>query len=190
MDSPGGVDVDACRIPALLKKLMPPGFNPRNPIHWLAFGLGSGLSPRAPGTMGSLAALPFFWILAVMPWPVYVGWLLLCFVLGVWVCEVTSRDLGVHDFGGIVFDEFVGQWLTLLPLVLLHQHHMGWLMLGFVLFRFFDIVKPWPIRWLDEKVGGGFGIMIDDVLAGLMAAVVLMLCLQAIAGQSLGRLFV
>jgi len=141
-----------------------------NPIHMLAFGLGSGLAPKAPGTFGTLAALPiYWWLLAdLAPW-VFALITLLTFVLGVYVCEKTSQDLGVHDHGGIVIDEWVGMWITLFLL----PKSLFWLALAFVLFRFFDIIKPWPIKWLDQHVKGGFGIMIDDVLAGVMAWLVL-----------------
>lgn len=141
-----------------------------NPIHMLAFGLGSGLAPKAPGTFGTLAALPiYWWLLAdLAPW-VFALITLLTFVLGVYICEKTSQDLGVHDHGGIVIDEWVGMWITLFLL----PKSLFWLALAFVLFRFFDIIKPWPIKWLDQHVKGGFGIMIDDVLAGVMAWLVL-----------------
>lgn len=145
--------------------------NFKDPIHWLAFGLGSGLSPKAPGTFGTIAALPIFYFLLqdLSPW-VYALVLLASFVIGVYACHKTSEDLGVHDHGGIVIDEWVGMWLTMF----LAPEGIMWLLWGFVLFRFFDIIKPWPIKWLDEHVHGGFGIMIDDVLAGVMA----WLCLQ------------
>ena len=98
--------------------------------------------------------------------------ILVAFVLGVYLCERTSRDLGVHDHGGIVWDEFVGLWITLI----LVPPGWGWVLLGFVLFRLFDILKPQPIGWADKRVAGGFGIMIDDVLAGIYAWGVLQAC--------------
>lgn len=141
-----------------------------NPIHMLAFGLGSGLSPKAPGTFGTLAALPiYWWLLAdLAPW-LFALVVLISFVAGVYICEKTSQDLGVHDHGGIVIDEWVGMWITLF----LVPKGLIWMLIGFALFRFFDIIKPWPIKWLDQHVKGGFGIMIDDVLAGVMAWAVL-----------------
>jgi phosphatidylglycerophosphatase A len=145
----------------------------RNPIHFAAFGFGSGAVPVAPGTFGTLAAVALYLLLPAMPVLVYCGFLLLTFALGIWFCERTARDLGVHDHGGIVWDEFVGYWLTML----LAPPGWLWIVLGFVLFRFFDIVKPWPIRWLDANVDGGFGIMIDDVLAAIMA----LICMQLLA---------
>jgi phosphatidylglycerophosphatase A len=143
-----------------LKKL-----NLANPLHLAAVGLGSGLAPKAPGTFGSLAAIPFLWLLAPLPVWGYAAVLLLTFVFGVWCCQSASNAMGVHDHGGIVFDEFVGIWITFFALPLTWKV----LLAGFLLFRFFDILKPWPIKWLDQKVEGGFGIMIDDVLAGLFA---------------------
>jgi phosphatidylglycerophosphatase A len=103
----------------------------------------------------------------------YAVFLLSGFLLGVWICGKTARDIGVHDHGGIVWDEFIGFWLTMF----LAPPGLFWLLSGFVLFRVFDIVKPWPIRWFDRHVHGGFGIMIDDVLAGVMAWI----CLQLMA---------
>lgn len=143
----------------------------RNPIHFLAFGLGSGTVPVAPGTFGSLAALLIFWGAAMFAWgwPIYIAMLLITFLLGIWLCGRTASDIGVHDHGGIVWDEFVGLWITLF----LAPAGWAWWIAGFVLFRLFDIVKPWPIRWFDRRVPGGLGIMLDDVLAGLMAWVVL-----------------
>jgi phosphatidylglycerophosphatase A len=145
----------------------------RNPVHFLAFGLGSGAAPRAPGTAGTLAALLLYLVLPAMSPFVYAVFLLSGFLLGVWICGKTARDIGVHDHGGIVWDEFIGFWLTMF----LAPPGLFWLLSGFVLFRVFDIVKPWPIRWFDRHVHGGFGIMIDDVLAGLMAWI----CLQLMA---------
>ncbi|WP_255857913.1 phosphatidylglycerophosphatase A [Bacterioplanoides sp. SCSIO 12839] len=148
------------------------GLNLKNPIHLFAFGLGSGLPKKAPGTWGTVAAIPV-WLLLLQGVPTlpYIGVLIAGFAFGVMVCEYTSRDLGVHDHGGIVWDEWIGLWITYLWL----PDGIAWLIYGFVLFRFFDILKPWPIQWLDKKVHGGFGIMIDDVLAGIFALAVLQL---------------
>lgn len=143
-----------------------------HPFHWLAFGLGSGLSPKAPGTAGTVAALPVWWLLLDgMPLLPYICVLIAGLAFGVVICERTSEHLGVHDHGGIVWDEWIGMWLTLL----LVPEGWLWVVYAFVLFRVFDILKPWPINWLDKRVKGGFGIMIDDVLAGVMAWVVLQL---------------
>jgi len=135
------------------------------PSGFLAFGFGSGLSPRAPGTVGTLLGM----VLAIplIGMPLWAGALAvaLSFVAGILICERASKALGVHDHGGIVFDEFVGIWLVLL---FVPDHWVGWLA-AFVAFRLFDIAKPWPIGWLDRRVHGGFGIMIDDVIAGVYA---------------------
>ena len=149
--------------------------NLKNPIHLLAFGLGSGLARKAPGTFGTLAALPFWWfLLQGVPTLPYIGVLVAGFALGVVLCEITSRDLGVHDHGGIVWDEWIGMWITLLWLPLGGDlwANLAWVAYAFVAFRAFDIIKPWPIKWLDAKVHGGFGIMIDDVIAGIFALIV------------------
>lgn len=142
-----------------------------NPNHLFAFGFGSGLVKKAPGTFGTLAAIPFFLLLQNLSWPLYLSWLLVAFALGVFWCDRSSKALGVHDHGGIVWDEFVGFWITMF----MAPSGWIWILLGFFLFRFFDILKPWPINWLDKKVHGGFGIMIDDTLAGIYALIVLQL---------------
>lgn len=146
----------------------------RNPWHFLAFGFGSGLAKFAPGTFGTLAAIPLYLLIVQLPWLLYAGVVLLAFYVGITICQVTSEDLKVHDFSGIVWDEFVGFWITMFLIPL----DWKWVVLGFILFRFFDIVKPWPIRYLDKKVGGGFGIMVDDVMAGIYAWLVLFLTVQ------------
>jgi len=136
---------------------------------FLAFGFGSGLSPFAPGTMGTLVAIPFIFVLKGLGNTGFWVLLVLLFLLGVKLCGDVSRKLGVHDHGGIVWDEMVGYWLSaaFVPL------QWPWLLAAFLLFRFFDIVKPWPIRQLDKEVSGGFGIMIDDVVAALFTIVIL-----------------
>jgi phosphatidylglycerophosphatase A len=143
----------------------------RNPVHFLAFGFGAGLSPRAPGTCGTLAALPVWWLLATfLPLWGYLLATLAVIAIGPWLCGQTARDLEVHDHGGIVWDEIAGLLVTLVALPVTGMTAL----LGFVAFRVFDILKPWPISWLDKHVGGGVGIMVDDLLAGVFAAV----CLQ------------
>lgn len=140
-----------------------------HPIHFFAFGLGSGAAPKAPGTFGTLAAVPLYFLLTLLPLWGYVLAVVLAFVVGIYLCHQTSKDMGVHDHGGIVWDEFVGYWITMLALPV----NIYWAAAGFVLFRFFDIIKPFPIGWLDKRVHGGLGIMIDDVIAGLFALVML-----------------
>ena len=138
----------------------------RSPTLMLAFGFGSGLSPKAPGTMGTLAAIPLWWLLAQLPLASYLMVVLVSAIIGIYICGAAAKTLGVHDHGGIVWDEFVGFWIAMAALPVTWTS----VILGFVLFRLFDILKPWPISWLDKKVSGGFGIMIDDVIAGLAAA--------------------
>ena len=140
-----------------------------NVWHFLAFGLGSGLAKKAPGTWGTLVGLAFVPLLHMLPLWVALLLIAAASVFGVWLCGRVATDLGVHDHGGIVWDEFVGIWITLIFL----PNTWLWLLLGFVVFRLLDIAKPWPISVLDRKVGGGFGIMIDDILAGVIAAGVL-----------------
>lgn len=142
----------------------------KDPVLFLAFGFGSGLSKYMPGTLGSLAALPIYFALMQFtnPW-LYPLVTVLTLIFGVWLCDQAARKLAVHDFGGIVWDEIAGILITLYGLPLNGQTVLA----GFVLFRLFDIVKPWPIRYLDQKINGGFGIMLDDVVAALFAAVVL-----------------
>lgn len=142
-----------------------------NPITLLGFGFGSGLSPIMPGTAGTIAAIPLYLLLSYLPLPLYLTAVLLALFLGVYICGITAEKLGVHDHGGIVWDEFVGLWITLIAA----PQGWPWLLLGFLLFRLFDMVKPWPISHVDRTVKGGWGIMLDDVLAGLAAAVVLQL---------------
>lgn len=149
----------------------------RDPVHALAFGLGTGLSPQAPGTVGTTLGLPLLWLLKDLSLISFVAVLVVLLLLGVWITANSSRRLGVHDHGGIVLDEIVAYPMAaspLLPDLGLWSAPM-WLgmLCAFVLFRFFDIVKPWPIRWVDRRVGGGWGIMLDDVIAALFSALVL-----------------
>lgn len=148
-----------------------------NPWHLLATGFGSGLSPLIPGTMGTLAAIPFYLLLVQLPFSLYILIVVLSCIVGVKICQIASDDMGVHDHGAIVWDEFAGFWITMgiVPLLKLPATEWKWLVAGFVLFRFFDMVKPWPIGWLDKRVHGGLGIMIDDIVAGVMAGVSLWL---------------
>ena len=133
-----------------------------HPAHFIALGLGSGLSPKAPGTAGTLAAWALYPLLvAALPESAFLAFLLTGFVFGIAAAERTGRALGVSDHGAIVWDEMVPFWLVLFftPDTLL------WQAIAFVLFRFFDIVKPQPIRWVDERTRGGFGVMLDDIVA-------------------------
>jgi phosphatidylglycerophosphatase A len=145
----------------------------RSPVHLLAFGFGTGLAPVAPGTFGTLVGIPFWFALAWLPIWAYVLATLALFAAGCAICGASARRLGVHDFGGIVFDEVVGYLVSALPLLWLSLPLWMGLGAAFVLFRLFDIWKPWPIRALDRHVEGGFGIMLDDLVAGLFAALLL-----------------
>ncbi|MGB0721928.1 MAG: phosphatidylglycerophosphatase A [Gammaproteobacteria bacterium] len=140
----------------------------RDPVLFAAFGFGSGLAPRAPGTFGTVAALALFPLLPSDPLAYAIA-VFVALVVGIPLCGAASSRLGVHDHGGIVWDEFVGLWIALFML----PDGWVWWVFGFALFRVFDIVKPWPIGWLDRRVQGGWGIMVDDVIAGLFAWVVL-----------------
>lgn len=140
-----------------------------NPIHCLAFGFGSGLAPKAPGTFGTLMAVPFYLLMAHLGWPIYALIVVVAFFIGVYLCGKTADDLGVHDHPGIVWDEFVGFWITMF----MAPAGWLWLLLGFALFRLFDIWKPWPIKYFDQNMTSGMGIMIDDVLAGVYALIVM-----------------
>lgn len=146
----------------------------RNPVHVLAFGFGAGLSPLAPGTAGTLLGVFIYLSMAPLPLPYYIAVCGLLFIAGVWICARTSRDLGVHDHSGIVFDEIVGFLVAMIAL----PPDWLWLLAGFVLFRLFDIIKPWPIGWFDRRVPGGLGIMLDDLLAGLAALALLQLAFR------------
>jgi len=140
----------------------------KHPANFLALGAGSGLAPVAPGTFGSLVAVPLV-LLFPDSLAAYTLLLLVLFIAGVWFCEHCTQALGVHDHGAIVFDEWVGYFVALIAV----PKTLSTLVIAFVLFRIFDILKPWPIRHIDDSVHGGFGVMIDDVLAGFMACTLL-----------------
>lgn len=155
------------------------------PEHLIAFGFGAGLSPKAPGTVGTLVGLPFWLALMWLPTAGYALAVLGLFLFGCWICGESARLLGVDDYGGIVFDEIVGFLIACAPLLpSLGVVANGWLWLpaAFLLFRFFDILKPWPIRALDRNLHGGLGIMLDDALAGVFSAVLLFAALRYLGG--------
>jgi len=153
-------------------------------ITCLATWFYSGKSPKAPGTAGSLAALPFGWgIWAYGGNSALIIASIIIFGIGVWAAHQYSHLLGVHDAGEIVIDEVVGQWMCLLVIPLgAGWIDVIWLLTAFIAFRVFDIAKPWPIRWVDRRVGGGFGIMFDDVVAGAFAMVILAILAKLIGG--------
>jgi phosphatidylglycerophosphatase A len=142
-----------------------------DPVHMLAFGFGTGLAPVAPGTVGSLLGVALAWLTLNLGLITQIGCAAFLFLSGIWICGESARRLGIHDHGGIVWDEIAGMYVTLLvaPFTI-----SAWI-LGFLLFRAFDIVKPWPIRDLDHRLGGGLGIMLDDLVAALYAAILLAL---------------
>ena len=145
-----------------------------SPVHFLAFGFGSGLSPKAPGTVGTVVAVFLYLLLSQLPLLAYLGMVLITFSLGIYICDRSSKLLGVHDHGGIVWDEMVGLWLalTIIPV------SWAWVLAGFLIFRLFDIWKPWPISWLDKNITGGLGIMLDDLVAGALTWLVLFLTIK------------
>jgi len=142
-----------------------------HPVDFLGLGFGSGLVPVAPGTAGTVAAIPVYLLLQSLATTYYVAVVLLLALAGIVICGQTANRLGVHDHPGIVWDEIVGYLVTMT----FAPPGWWWIALGFVLFRLFDIFKPWPIRWCDGQVGGGLGIMLDDLLAGVFAALLLQL---------------
>ncbi|AYG48421.1 phosphatidylglycerophosphatase A (plasmid) [Pseudomonas sp. Leaf58] len=147
--------------------------DPRLTLHFIATGFGSGLLPKAPGTWGSIAALPLGMALLELPtlWMAIV--ILVATVAGIWVCDQVCKDLGTtEDNQSIVWDEFVGMWLAMLFIP--GQHQLAWALLAFVLFRIFDVLKPGPIGYLDRSLKGGWGIMLDDVAAGSSAMLVVL----------------
>ena len=141
----------------------------RRVVHFFAFGFGSGKAPVAPGTFGTLVGIPAYLLLQPLAIYIYVAVVAGMFAVGVWLCHVTERDLGVHDHPGIVWDEIVGYLITMF----MAPAGWMWMALGFVLFRLFDIWKPFPIRQIERRIQGGFGNMLDDALAALCAWVVM-----------------
>ncbi len=150
-----------------------PAFDLTQPVQFLALGFGSGLAPKAPGTFGTLAAIPVFLLLTMlMPTPLpYAITVIVMGFAGIYICGKTADDVGVHDHPAIVWDEFVGFFITMFMVPVSWQS----ILVGFILFRIFDILKPWPISFIDKNMTGGLGIMFDDVLAGIFALVIMQL---------------
>ena len=140
-----------------------------HPVDFLALGFGAGLVPIGPGTAGTVVAIPLYLMLQTLSLPIYLACVAVAFIAGIGICAHAARRLGVHDHPGIVWDEIAGYLVTMIAA----PTGWVWVVAGFVLFRLFDIAKPWPIRWLDRQVHGGLGIMLDDLLAGVFAALVL-----------------
>ncbi|WPP55045.1 phosphatidylglycerophosphatase A [Acinetobacter pittii] len=139
-------------------------------IVFCGVGFGSGLAPKAPGTFGSAFALLFIPIWLSLGFNLSLIVILIMSLVGIYICGQTAKVIDVHDDGRIVWDEFAGQSITFLPLLYLQQMNWMWVIGGFILFRIFDVWKPWPIRVIDRQVHGGFGIMLDDIIAGVWAA--------------------
>lgn len=151
-----------------------------SPVHCLAFGFGAGLSPVAPGTVGTLVGILLFLVMKPFGLPLYLALTAMLFALGCYICGESAHRLGVPDHGGIVMDEMVAFLVVMLPWLMAAPRAVSipswvWLAIGFVLFRLFDIVKPWPVNMADRHLHGGFGIMLDDLLAAVYAAGVLAL---------------
>jgi phosphatidylglycerophosphatase A len=138
----------------------------RDPVHFLALGFGTGLSPWAPGTAGTALAVLIAWLMADWPMLWRIATVAVVILAGIFVCGLSAKRLGVHDHPAIVLDEIAAT----LALALMLPRHAVWFASAFILFRFFDIAKPWPIREMDHRLGGGLGIMLDDLMAALYAA--------------------
>ena len=141
----------------------------KDPVMLIAAGFGSGLAPKAPGTAGTLVAIPLYLLMQPLPLISYLLITTCLFIAGIWICAYTAEKLGVHDHPSIVFDEIVGYLITMVAAP------AGWhvIMVGFVLFRLLDAIKPWPISWFDRNITGGMGIMVDDVVAGIVALAII-----------------
>ncbi len=141
-----------------------------NPVHLLAFGFGSGLSPKMPGTMGTVMGVLLYLLYpAQLDWRIYGIILLVAIIAGVFICHLSANAMDVHDHPSIVWDEIVGFWITMFMV----PKTWEWIVVGFLLFRFFDILKPWPISALDSKVKGGLGIMLDDIVAAIFSLLII-----------------
>lgn len=159
-------------IPASTKPIPPvPDAVWTNPLYFIAFGLGAGAIPFAPGTFGTLMAIPFYLCLKQLPMMVYIIVVALFCAFSMWLCERISRDTNTQDHPGMCIDEFAGFFVTMIAA----PSGFVWLALGFILFRIFDIWKPWPIRFLDRNVHGGIGMVLDDMVAGLFACAIIQL---------------
>ena len=143
----------------------------KNPLYFIAFGFGSGAAPFAPGTFGTLAAIPIYLIIQPLPLFSYLLFVAIFTAISMWVSDWVSKRIKIHDHPGMCIDEFAGFFVTMINA----PHGIGWIALGFILFRFFDIIKPWPIHVIDRRVHGGFGMVLDDVVAGLFSMMIIQL---------------
>ena len=141
----------------------------KDPVVLIAVGFGSGLAPKAPGTAGTVVAVPLYLMMQSLPLAGYLLITTCLFIAGIWICTYTAEKLGVHDHPSIVIDEIVGYLITMIAAP------QGWLAvaIGFILFRLLDALKPWPISWFDRSINGGLGIMLDDVVAGIIAMAII-----------------
>lgn len=137
----------------------------KRPVCFFGLGFGSGLAPKAPGTFGTITAIPVYLLIEPLGLALYIFLTVLAFLVGISICQQSADWIGKEDPSAVVWDEIVGYLVTMIAA----PQGWQWLFIGFILFRFFDILKPWPIRWFDKNLHGGFGIMVDDVFAGLMA---------------------
>ncbi|MBK1617968.1 phosphatidylglycerophosphatase A [Lamprobacter modestohalophilus] len=160
-----------------------PSFQPTRPDHLIAYGFGAGLSPMAPGTMGTLVAIPIYLVLSHLPGLAYLVALAVLIGVGLWACDKVAAEMGEDDPPSIVWDEIVGFLVAMAaaPVV-----SLAWILMGFLLFRLFDIYKPWPVSWTEKRFKGGLGIMADDLVAGAMTWVVLTF-MAMIVSASLGH---
>lgn len=148
----------------------------QDPLSFIAFGFGSGLSPIMPGTCGTIMGVIWYLLLCKLPFWIYLSFIVIAYGIGIWICENVSNKLGVHDYPGIVWDEMVGFWITMIGI----PCDIMTVISGFVLFRIFDIWKPWPISWVNNNIKGGHGIMFDDLLAAIPSCVILNLIMYFI----------
>jgi phosphatidylglycerophosphatase A len=163
------------RVPSKISEKVP-GKLLLNPVHCLSLGFGSGLSPKMPGTMGTVVGVGLYLLIPtqyLMDWKVFLLFIIFTFLIGIFLCGYTAKALNVHDHPGIVWDEIVGYFITMYMV----PKQWEWILLGFVLFRLFDIWKPWPISIADKRLKGGFGIMFDDVIAAVFALIIIQISL-------------
>ena len=144
-----------------------------NPVHFFALGFGSGLTPKLPGTAGTLVGVLLFILIPDMSWIAYLVIVVCGFLFGIFCCGYTARILNVHDHNSIVWDEIIGYMITMFMV----PKEWIWILIGFILFRIFDILKPWPISFIDRRIEGGLGIMLDDVIAALFSLAIIQIAI-------------
>jgi phosphatidylglycerophosphatase A len=159
-----------------------PNFEPSRPEHWLAYGFGAGLSPMAPGTMGTLVAIPIYLLLANLPTALYVVAVAALIAAGIWACGKVVEGAADQDPPAIVWDEVVGFLVAMAAVPM----GLAWIIMGFLLFRLFDIYKPWPVSWAQDRFRGGLGIIADDLAAGALTWLILQLMAMMVSA-SLGH---